>query len=50
MAFSSILGFNPEEVLLPSEPQADDDYLNEKPMRERGSWSYDPDFSCNPDE
>jgi hypothetical protein len=33
----------------PQEPQADDDYL-EEPMPETGYWSYDPDFSCNPDE
>lgn len=33
----------------PQEPQPDDDYL-EEPMPETGYWSYDPDFSCNPDE
>ena len=33
----------------PLTPQLDDDYL-EEPMPERGHWSYDPDFSCNPDE
>ena len=34
--------------------QLDDDFLyeqqNEKPMKKNGYWSYDPDFSCNPDE
>ena len=33
----------------PQTPQLDDDYL-EEPMPETGYWSYDPDFSCNPDE
>ena len=33
----------------PSVPQLDDDCM-EEPMPETGYWSYDPDFSCNPDE
>ena len=33
----------------PQAPPVDDDHL-EEPMPETGYWSYDPDFSCNPDE